>query len=238
MITALVVASLILVALHLLAEAAYWLGYRAAQDNGGTGSCAVLVLGFPTNKDGSHHPAQRLRVEAGYAVYQANRSSRIILSGGAVKNAHVEAESMAEIARALGVPKRHIVIEDRARTTWENIGCTAPYMAEYERIIIVSDSLHVHRAKHYARRQIPWLCQKISIVGAYEPLSLSWWKVPVAANELRAWIRDFIVYGLAKAGNAAVTPPVKTMQDPAQNRRLQIQETTTTKTAREIPNEI
>ncbi|MDD5412736.1 MAG: YdcF family protein, partial [Methylobacter sp.] len=105
--------------LLVLAEAVYWLGYRAAQDTGGFGSCVVLIPGYPSRSDGTHHPVQQLRVEAGYSAYQANRCSRIILSGGAVKNAHVEAVSMAEIVHTLGVPERNLIIEAHARTTWE-----------------------------------------------------------------------------------------------------------------------
>jgi len=108
-----------------LTEAAYWPEYRAAQDTGGAGSCVVLI--------------------PGYSAYQANRCSRIRVSGGAVKNAHVEAESVADIPRALGVPERSLIIEAHARTSWENIGCSQPYLLDYDRILIASDSLQVHR---------------------------------------------------------------------------------------------
>jgi uncharacterized SAM-binding protein YcdF (DUF218 family) len=192
--------------LLVLAEAAYWLGYRAAQDTGGFGSCVVLIPGYPSSSDGYPHPVQRLRVEAGYSAYQANRCSRIVLSGGAVKNTHVEAESMAEIARALGVPERNLIIEARARTTWENIGCSQPYLRGYDRILVVSDSLHVHRAKRYACRQDKALCSRIYAIGTYPPLALLWWKLPAAAHELLAWIRDLVIYERTGNNNAATCP--------------------------------
>lgn len=193
------VATLTFGLLLVLTEAAYWLGYRAAPDTGGLGSCAVLIPGYPSNSDGSHHPVQRLRVEAGYLAYQANRCSRIVVSGGAVKNAHVEAESMAEIAYALGVPERNLIIEARARTTWENIACSQPYLQGYDRILVVSDSLHVHCAKRYACRQDKSLCSRIMAIGSYPPLALLWWKLPAAAHELGAWIRDLTLYELIAA---------------------------------------
>jgi len=135
-----------------LAEMSFWLGYRAAQDTGGVGSCVVLIPGYPSNSDGTHHPIQRLRVEAGYSAYQTNRCSRIVISGGAVKNAHVEAKYMAEIGHVLGAPERNLIIEAHAQTTWENLGCSQPYLRGYDRVLLVSDSLHVHRAKRYACR--------------------------------------------------------------------------------------
>ncbi|HEY8158517.1 MAG TPA: YdcF family protein [Methylobacter sp.] len=202
----LAVTTLTFALLVVLTEAAYWLGYRAAQDTGGSGSCVVLIPGYPSRNDGTHHPVQRLRVEAGYSAYQANRCSCIVLSGGVVKNAHIEAESMADIAHALGAPEHNLTIEAHARTTWENIGCSQPYLLGYDRILIVSDSLHVHRAKRYACSQDKSLCSRIYAIGSYQPLALLWWKIPAAAYELRSWIRDLIIYEHTAANNAPICP--------------------------------
>ena len=113
---------------------------------------------------------------------------------------------MAGIARALGVPERNLIIEARARTTWENLGCSQPYLQGYDRILIVSDSLHVHRAKRYVCRQDKALCSRIYAISAYPPLTLLWWKVSAAAHELLAWIRDLAIYERIIANNAATCP--------------------------------
>lgn len=202
----LVVTTLTFAVLVVLTEAAFWFGYRDAQDTGGVGSCVVLIPGYPSNSDGTHHPIQRLRVEAGYSASQENHCSRIVLSGGAVKNAHVEAESMAEIAHALGASEQNIITEAQARTTWENLGCSKPYLQGYDRILVVSDSLHVHRAKRYACRQDKSLCPKVYAIGAHPPISLLWWKIPAASYELRAWVRDLLIYERTETENSAVCP--------------------------------
>lgn len=194
-----IVASLVLCVILLVTETAYWIGCRFSQDTGGTGNCAVLVLGYPTQDDGSFHPIQRLRVEAGVATYQTNHCTRIVLSGGAVANNYVEAKSMAEIARTLGVPDHDIVIEDHARTTWENIQYSLPSLEQYDRIFIASDSLHVHRGKRYICRQTPSLCPKIFVTGYNPPIELFWWKIPSAVHELYSWIRDLIIYERTEA---------------------------------------
>lgn len=198
-----IVASLVLVVLLLFTETAYWFGYRFSQDTGSTGNCAVLVLGYPTQDDGSDHPIQRLRVEAGVATYQANHCTRIVISGGAVTNTYVEAQSMADIARILGAPDHDLVLETHARTTWENIKYSISSLAQYERIFIVSDSLHVHRAKRYACRQNPSLCAKIFAIGYNPPITLFWWMLPSAIHELYSWIRDFIIYERVEVNHAA-----------------------------------
>jgi uncharacterized SAM-binding protein YcdF (DUF218 family) len=189
-----IVISVLFGALLLFTETAYWLGYRLSQDAGGTGSCAVLVLGYPTRDDGSYHPVQQLRVETGVATYQANRCTRMVLSGAAVQNTYVEAESMAEIAHTLGAPDHNLVIETQARTTWENIKYSLSYLNNYDRILIVSDSLHVHRGKRYACRQNPLICAKVFAIGYNPPVALLWWKIPSAAHEFFAWIRDLVIY--------------------------------------------
>ena len=130
-------------------------------------------------------------MQAGLATYEANQCGRLVLAGGAVANRHVEAETMAELARELGAPEQDLIIESRARTTWENVGCALPLMTDYDRTLIVSDSLHVYRAKRYACRQNPSLCSRVYAIGGYRPLVLWWWKVPAAAHELYARLRDF-----------------------------------------------
>jgi uncharacterized SAM-binding protein YcdF (DUF218 family) len=199
-----IVASLVLVVLLLFAETAYWFGDYFSHDTGGTGNCAVLILGYPTQDDGSEHPIQRLRVEAGVATYQANHCTRIVISGGAVANTYIEAQSMANIARTLGAPDHDLVLETHARTTWENIQYSVSSLAQYERIFIVSDSLHVHRGKRYACRQNPSLCSNIFAIGYNPPITLLWWMIPSAAHELYSWIRDFIIYERVEVNHAAV----------------------------------
>ena len=197
---------LVVCGLLVLGETAYWVGHRIETRETGAGSCIVLVLGYPTAPDGTPHPIQHLRVEAGVSAFRANRCAQIVFSGAAVDSAHAESESMAQIARFLGVPESSIVVEDRARTTWENIGCAIPYLREYDRLLIASDSLHVHRAKRYACRQKPSLCGKVQAIGGYQPFALLWWKVPAAAYELRAWVRDLTTYERTESGNDPPCP--------------------------------
>jgi uncharacterized SAM-binding protein YcdF (DUF218 family) len=203
---ALAAAALLLVAVVVLVEAAYRVGYLAARDGGSAGSCVVLVLGHPTRADGSIHPMQQLRVEAGLAAQRANGCDRLILSGAAVANAYVEARAMAEVARALGASDRDLIVDERARNTWQNVGCAAQHARGYERLLVVSDSLHVHRAKRYACRQDRALCAKVLPIGVDPPLALLAWKVEGAFYELRAWIRDSVRYATGWSADAATCP--------------------------------
>jgi len=189
-----------------LCEIVHFAAHRASGAPPGGGTCAVLVLGYPSERDGSAHPVQRLRVEAGVSAYREHACSRIVVSGGAVENPHVEAESMARIARELAVPPDDLVVEDRARSTWENVGCGLAHLEGFDRLFVASDALHAHRGLRYLCRQRPALCDRAYAVGGYEAFSLLWWKLPAALYELRARIRDLAIYERNETANTATCP--------------------------------
>lgn len=183
-----------LILICLLSEAAYRLFSMEPTEAAGDKDCVVLVLGWPTEADGSLHPMQRFRVEAGIATYQQQQCRQIIFSGGAVYNGYVEAQTMAAYARTLGVQENVIAVEANSHTTWENLGCSAGYLETAKRVFLVSDSLHARRAKRYACRQSQSLCAKSRAAGANPPAALFGWKVLNAAHELIDWVRDSVLY--------------------------------------------
>jgi uncharacterized SAM-binding protein YcdF (DUF218 family) len=174
----------------MLVELAYWcLAAEVPAD--AAPPCAVLVLGYPSKADGSPHPIQRFRVEAGIRVMHEQSCNRMVVSGGAAANRYVEADSMAEIAKSLGVAEGALVREPTARTTLENIGCSAPYLQDFERIFIVSDTLHARRGKRYACRLGTSLCARTIAAGSEPPLALLGWKLLAAIHELAAALLDY-----------------------------------------------
>jgi hypothetical protein len=113
---------------------------------------------------------------------------------------------MAELARGAGMPQAHIVIEGQARSTWQNVGCATPLVGAYDRILIVSESLHAFRAKRYACRQDANLCQRVRAVGRIGPASLWWWRIPASVYELLDYVRDRLIYERHEERNAPVCP--------------------------------
>jgi len=81
---------------------------------------AIIVLGTPSDEDGN--PARFNLPGSTEAVreYERGVAPRLILTGGAVKNAHVEATVMARIAEAQGFPASAIFVEGKARDTIQN----------------------------------------------------------------------------------------------------------------------
>jgi uncharacterized SAM-binding protein YcdF (DUF218 family) len=81
---------------------------------------AIVVLGAPSMPDGSVSPEQRSRVLEGVSEYGRHVAPRIILTGGAAHNSIVEAHTMADFAKSLGMPADALIEEGQARNTIEN----------------------------------------------------------------------------------------------------------------------
>jgi uncharacterized SAM-binding protein YcdF (DUF218 family) len=82
---------------------------------------ALIVLGCPTNPDGSPTPEQRERVMEGVREFRKGVSDHIIMTGAAAHNKFVEAHAMALLAEANGVPESAVVEEGQAHDTIQNL---------------------------------------------------------------------------------------------------------------------
>ena len=171
-------------------ELADWIACNVATNLPQHKSCVVLVLGYPSHRDGTPDRVQEMRVAAGVDAYRHDRCDRLVFSGAAVKNHIVEAQTMAQLARGSGVKSDEIVLETQARTTWENIKFSIPTLAKSERILIASDSLHAHRGRRYLCKQRSDLCDRTFVRAEYRPFDRSWWKIASTGYELFAWGRD------------------------------------------------
>ena len=150
-----VVALALLALLALVAEGVFWLGSTLAVRPPVSGNCAVLVLGYPSNADGSPNPAQRARVAAGTLAYRRNHCERIILSGGAAHNASIEADVMGRLAVEDGLPVSQVVLETRAQNTWQNVEYSLPFLDGFAQLFVASDTLHAVRGRRYLCRERP-----------------------------------------------------------------------------------
>jgi vancomycin permeability regulator SanA len=175
-------------------ELADWIACNIATTPPNGKSCVVLVLGYPSNSDGTSNHVQEGRVATGIAAYRHYNCDRLVFSGAAVKNQIVEAQTMAQLARGSGIQSDRISLETQARTTWENIKFAIPSLEKYDRVMMASDSLHAHRGRRYLCKQRPNLCTRTFVTVAYRPFERSWWKIVSACYELFAWGRDLIMF--------------------------------------------
>jgi uncharacterized SAM-binding protein YcdF (DUF218 family) len=109
---------------------------------------AILVLGTPADSDGNPTPELLDRITEGVREYERGVAPRILVSGAAAHNRFVEADVMARVAEAQGVPASVILEEPRALDTIQN-ACYSAHILEshgWHSVEVVSSASHLPRA--------------------------------------------------------------------------------------------
>ena len=144
---------------------------------------AVVVLGCRSRPGGRPHPLQRWRVAIGVRTLRGHQDGVLVLSGAA-REGPSEAQVMARLAAAAGVPRSRLVLEEKATTTWENVARTAPLVEGYPQVAFASAPLHAARARAYLARQRPDLAGRLVGAEDYRPLERPALKVATAGYRL------------------------------------------------------
>lgn len=122
-------------------------------------------------------PLLAARITRGIEIYRKNPGSKLIMSGGQGPGEDIpEPEAMAEYAENLGISKEDIIIENKSRTTNENLRFSHNLMKPNSRFCIVTNSYHVYRALVLAKRQ------------GLQCTKTKWYFT------LNAFVREFIAY--------------------------------------------
>ena len=150
---------------------------------------AVVVLGCPTNPDGSLHPLQQWRVDIARRTITP-RVGVVVFTGRTAATGRTEAAAMAEYGRSIGIPEELIVLEERAESTWENLKFSAPLIEQHEVLRLVSDPMHAFRARAYLTQQDPELAAKLAPADDYRCFEHPRWKIGTMLYEIRAWWRS------------------------------------------------
>jgi uncharacterized SAM-binding protein YcdF (DUF218 family) len=111
----------------------------------------IVVLGYPTARDGSASLVQRYRVRVALRDYR--EGDTMIFCGGVTRaGVKSEAAAMADYAVLKGLPASAVALEDRSQSTWQNID----YMRRLVRsgpVVIASNTFHARRARAYLWKQ-------------------------------------------------------------------------------------
>ena len=108
----------------------------------------LMVLGSPADADGNPTPTELERVTEAVNEYERGVAPRMIITGGPAHNQFVEAEVMARVAEAQGIPAGAIVEERTARNTMENTCDSLRIMRSHgwESAEVISSASHLPRA--------------------------------------------------------------------------------------------
>jgi uncharacterized SAM-binding protein YcdF (DUF218 family) len=114
---------------------------------------AALILGCPAAADNTASPCERCRVKSAVRLYRRGTVGKLIFSGGAAHSPAVEADVMADLAVARGVPAGDVLREGRALTTWQNLHYSTLILRvqHLSTVLIISTADHLPRARRIAR---------------------------------------------------------------------------------------
>jgi uncharacterized SAM-binding protein YcdF (DUF218 family) len=108
----------------------------------------IIVLGARTTEEGNPSPLELARVTEAVQEYERGVAPRLIITGGLDEDRAVEAEVMAHIAEAQGIPKSAIFLEEEALDTIQN-GCYSVRIMQshgWHSAEVISNASHLPRA--------------------------------------------------------------------------------------------
>lgn len=128
---------------------------------------AIIVPGFPFNdEEGKMNAFQRMRLFWALHLYETGETNYIIVSGSAVHSPYVEAEIFAIFLTELGVNPKHIIIENRAEHSTENVfySLELAKKLDLKRVAIATDPMQ--------SKMIAYLMRNVDVEIDYLPTDL------------------------------------------------------------------
>jgi uncharacterized SAM-binding protein YcdF (DUF218 family) len=108
---------------------------------------AIIILGAGLDRDGNPDPALLSRITEGVREYERAIAPRLIVTGGE-QHGFIQANVMARVAQAQGVPASAILVEPRAENTIQNACFSARIMKQHgwNSAEVVTSASHLPRA--------------------------------------------------------------------------------------------
>ncbi|WP_328607630.1 YdcF family protein [Amycolatopsis sp. NBC_00345] len=164
-------------------EFVHWRASRAlVHEHLSARSEAVVVLGYRNTGSNRANTLNRWRVRAALrSIDPALAGSILVCSGGAAHADSVsEAALLARYARAECGFTGEVRLEERSRSTWQNVENVIPLIEDADQIKIVSNPLHALKARLYLHHQRPDLAQRLVRAADYR-LGEAWPVKPLFA---------------------------------------------------------
>ncbi len=124
----------------------------AAQEAAGIADAdCILVLGCRVYEDGTPSHMLEDRLRQGVELYMAGAAPKMLMSGDHGQKEYDEVNAMKRFAIGQGVPSGDIFMDHAGFSTYESI-YRAKEIFGAEKIIIVTQRYHLHRALYIARQ--------------------------------------------------------------------------------------
>ena len=147
--------------------------YGKLKYNKGQKCDCIIILGCRVPDNGEPSSILIERIKKGIELYRLNIAPKIICSGGAVRNEHIEAEIIFNELIKTGVPREDIICEKDSDSTWGNIKYSKIIMGNcgLKSAVIVSTPEHLRKASIYATKmEMDYTVEKSNIPQKLLPL--------------------------------------------------------------------
>jgi len=119
-----------------------------------SGQVCGLVFGAAVHKGALPGPGISRRVRTAARLYREGVLQHIILTGGKGEpGVASEAEVMRDVALDGGIAAGDLTLENKARSTWENLLFSRPLTGSCTTVIGISDRYHLARISYLASQQ-------------------------------------------------------------------------------------
>lgn len=122
--------------------------WRFGMYDGATKSDCIIVLGA-TVQGATASPVYEERIRHGIRLYHSGYASKLLFTGG-IGDGQIYSEASVGRTTAIqqGVPEADILVEEKSRTTQQNLSEARAVMRQHgiKSAMIVSDPLHMKRA--------------------------------------------------------------------------------------------
>jgi len=110
----------------------------------------ILVLGCLVKNNGVPSDMLHDRLQRGVSLYQDGAAPKLLMSGDHGQTTYDEVNAMKQFAIDAGIPSSDIFMDHAGFSTYESM-YRAKEVFQADKIIIVSQEYHLHRAIHIAR---------------------------------------------------------------------------------------
>ena len=110
----------------------------------------ILVLGCGVRDDGTPSHMLEDRLRRGVELYKAGAAPKLLMSGDHGRTNYDEVNTMKQYAIDAGVPSENVHMDHAGFSTYESMYRAADIFCA-EKILIVSQEYHLHRAIYLAR---------------------------------------------------------------------------------------
>jgi uncharacterized SAM-binding protein YcdF (DUF218 family) len=152
---------------------------------------AIIVPGYPFNPDGRMNAIYKMRLHWAYELYSNGIAKNIITSGSAVHSPYIESQIFALYLKEMGVNPEHIIIEDKAEHSLENVFYSLELAKErgFETVAVATDLFQSGMIQILGRKhnlKVDYLPANIGFV-----ISKRWKSFNGTIDYCQAYVEDF-----------------------------------------------